>query len=138
MNEPRQKIARQIAEGGCYFLCAIHIAEKLVQERIDPFDVYVKACDRSVMREDCYINDPATLMSLMVPGRWHISWADPGAVVDEQAFEVLRFERKLPGATLSHFVCGDRAGGIEYDPLGESLCVKQGKLVSKRIFRRMA
>ena len=46
--------------------------------------------------------------------------------------EVLLFQN----GAYSHFVLGDGAGGILYDPLGNSNTVAKGTCVGKRIFER--
>jgi hypothetical protein len=50
--------------------------------------------------------------------------------------EILYFEREDTLQTWGHFVVGDGLGVVCYDPYGDSMTVKKGKLTSKRIFRR--
>lgn len=134
----RQRIMAMIGESGCYLLALLHIAEEIAGERIDAVQVYEQATAAGIMRPDCYINDPAELLHLMTGYRFTVRHAMPGelpASVDE--WEILRFERQATGATYGHFVVGDGSGHIEYDPMGDSLTVKYGSLVSKRFIRRI-
>lgn len=55
-----------------------------------------------------------------------------------EEMEILRFERQTTGTTYAHFVVGDGKGGVSYDPLDLSQTVAQGRLVSKRIVKRLA
>lgn len=136
MSSPRQKICEAIGAEGCYFLCIVWVAEHLLKERVDVVELYEAATYTNVMGEDCFVNDPAKLMKMMVPGDWVMAKYGVSYEPKEDEYEITRYERKVTGADLAHFVVTDGAGGVVYDPLGESLCVKLGRPVSKRVFRR--
>ena len=136
MISPRQKICKLIGEAGCYFLSIIHIAEMLTKERIDAVDIYEAATYTGVMEPDCFVNKPGQLLGMMVPGKWGVASFGTAYKPGEGEYEITRYERTTVVGVLSHFVCTDGDGHVVYDPLGDSLCVKLGRPVSKRIFRK--
>lgn len=136
MLEPRQKIMLALGEGGCYFLCLVRIAEDLHSgHRIDAVQMFLEAVHAGIVRDDCYVVDPAELMRMLYGGRWAWRKEGPDYLPTDGEFEILRFERATPGYIFSHFVVGDGTGRVGYDPLGESKTVAGGNLVSKRILK---
>ena len=138
MNEPRQRVCQQIGTSGCYFLCIIHLAETMSRTRIDAVELYNVATSTGVMEADCFVNDPAKLLMMMVPGRWQVDRYGMAYSLKDGEYEITRYERKTTVGVLCHFVVSGSDGNVVYDPLGGSQCVMQGKPVSKRIFRKMA
>ena len=57
----------------------------------------------------------------------------PERMTRKNEIEILRFESSYG----SHFVVGDGGGHVAYDPWGVSRAVRQGRIESKRIFRRL-
>ncbi|HXK36974.1 MAG TPA: DUF261 family protein [Candidatus Paceibacterota bacterium] len=137
MNTPRQKICKALGEAGCYLLCIVHLAEKILRERIDAEELYEAAEVTEVIEADCFVNDPAKLMKMMVPGNWKMEKYGMAYQLKEGEAEITRYERTTTAGTLTHFVVTDGKGGVTYDPLGDSQCVKLGKPVSKRVFRKV-
>lgn len=137
MNEPRQKIMATLGDGGCYLLSIVHLAENILQERLDAVVIYLDALANKYMQEDCFVLEPARLMGMMVPGNWMMMKVDKDRETPPSAFEILRFERKTTLKTFAHFVVGDGKGGVAWDPLGDALTVSGGELVSKRVFWRI-
>jgi hypothetical protein len=136
MNEARQKICSQIGQFGCYFLCIVHLAEEILKERIDVVELYEASTFTGVMGEDCFVNDPAKLIKMMVPGEWTMTRYGTGYVPKDGEYEITRYERTTTAGVLSHFVVTS-TGNVLYDPLGDSMTVKYGKAVSKRVFRKI-
>lgn len=60
---------------------------------------------------------------------------DPSRICREREFEILYFYNPRTG--LHHFTGGNGKGYVTYDPMGESVTVKEGFLESKRIFCRV-
>jgi hypothetical protein len=138
MTSPRQKICKALGSEGCYFLCIVHLAEGLISERIDAVLLYSVAIAAGLMEEDCFVNEPAKLLMMMAPGKWEMVKYGMDYVPKDGEHEITRYERTTTAGALCHFVCTDRRGNVVYDPLGGSLCVKLGKPVSKRVFRKVA
>jgi hypothetical protein len=149
-----QCVAASIGEAGCYFLCLLRLAEKLLSKFLDPFHFYILAIQGRYMRENCFLDEPADFLSTLVGGRWRMLKAGDGMdsagkpydlpfsykpAADE--LEIDRYERieAVAGKTIliGHFVVGDGVT-VDWDPYGKSRTVRDGKLVSKRIFRRIA
>lgn len=143
---PRQKIMATIGADGCYLLCLCHIGEGITGRRVDAVEVYERAIDPVWWRSDgsrgallsdrCYLHDPATIMELICGGAWHVRHEPADHAPAEDEWEVLRYERQAGSVAVSHFVLGDGAGAVAYDPMGDSVTVRDGRLVSKRIFTR--
>lgn len=137
MNEPRQAYMKLLGEAGCYFLCLVHLAEVLTHERIDAIPILLEAEEKGIVGKDCLIYDAAQVMGLLTGVIWEKRYEDAGYQVKPGELEVRRYEKKSGEGTLAHFVVGDGNGHIEYDPLGFSRTVRDGKLASKRIFSRL-
>jgi hypothetical protein len=132
-----QAIAKTIGEKGCYYFSLL----RLVGFESQALEMYesataARAGTKPIMDKDCYINDPSALLKLAVGGEWKVRHELADYMPTDGELEILRFERVITGATLSHFVVGDGKGKVAYDPLGKSQTVRLGKLVSKRIVKR--
>ncbi|MBE3088021.1 MAG: DUF261 family protein [Chloroflexi bacterium] len=141
-----QCIAASIGKWGCYFLCILRLAEKALGKFLDPFRFYILAVQGRYMRWNCYLDDPGGFFSTLAGGHWRVLKAGDGKdsagndydlplayVPAEGELEIDRFE--VAGESEGHFVVGDGAT-VDWDPYGESRTVREGRLVSKRIFRR--
>lgn len=137
MKEPRQRICESIGSEGCYFLSIVYLAEKILKERVDVLELYDVSVYAGIMEPDCFVNKPEKLLQLMVPGKWEVVKVNLEYELQPEDLEIVRYERPTTGKMWTHFVVGDGAGGVEYDPLGESLCVSQGRRVSRRVFRKV-
>jgi len=147
MDAPRQKIMRTIGENGCYLLCLVHIAEGIMARQIDAVRIYELARELScrhadgsrgpVITAECYIHGVPEVLTLLCGGTWTVRHAEKDEIPGVTEREILRFEREGTSTTYSHFVVSDGAGHVAYDPLGDSLTVAVGKLVSKRLIKRV-
>jgi len=129
-----QTIAKRIGDNGCYFLSILHLANR----ENEAIGFYRQALAVGVMEDDCYILDPAKLLALVVGGKWVVLHKSADYATQSDEYEILRFERKATTKTYAHFVVGDGRGQVAYDPLDNSQTVALGKLISKRIFKRLA
>ena len=75
---------------------------------------------------DCFLNNPAAILSAMTGKTWCLRKETSGYTALAGELEILRFERKNRRSILSHFVVGDGAGKVTYDPYGESRTVHEG------------
>lgn len=132
-----QKAAVKIGEAGCYFLSILNIAEAETCIPFDAFAAYHSFTRTGVVRDDCYVLDAGKLMSRLTQRKYDCIKAGPGHelpgdyILRPGEREILRYE--LNGE--AHFVVGDGAGRVAFDPYGESRTVAEGRLVSRRIFR---
>jgi hypothetical protein len=136
-DKPRQKWFHTIGENGCYVLSILHAAERITGQYIDAFAAFMLALSKGLVKDDCFVTDPAGLLGYLTGETWSVTKELPGYMCKGGEVEILRYEWQEVGELHGHFVGGNGQGEIEYDPYGESLTVKNGKLVSKRIFRRI-
>lgn len=137
-----QRDAHYLGEAGCYFFSILRIAEVVTGNNIDAMVEYNTAFAMGDIEQDCFVNRPAELLSRLTGGKWAVMKGPADAPVPAGAMEILRFERvdNSTGKQLvtGHFVLGDGKGGVAFDPYGDSKTVREGHLVSKRIFALMA
>jgi len=131
----RQKEFETIGKTGCYFLSIVHLAEKYTGKYIDAYLAYGSAIKSKVIKEDCYVNDPAALLRMLTGVAWSVTKETSTYEPTKNDLVILYYERPDTLATVGHFVVGGH-DGVEYDPYGDSLTVRKGELKSKRIFRR--
>lgn len=138
-SEPRQVIMEQIGKYGCYFLSLIRAAEKLISRSIDAVAVYEDVTKRGWMGPDCFMHRPAEVLAYLVGGSWNAQHQSRLYKPKPGEITILRYERKDPSASWTHFVlAGEDGQTVEYDPYGDSRTVREGELVSKRIFTRLS
>lgn len=130
--ESRQKVMKILGEYGCYFLSLVELAERLTGKRIDAVEAYIDALIKRRTDGEATMLDPAAVLSAMTGGRWTVRKEEAGYRPLDGEAEVLLFQNR----TYSHFVLGDGAGGVLYDPLGNSNTVANGHIAGKRIFAR--
>jgi hypothetical protein len=95
-------------------------------------DVYQIAIDGGWMDEECYINEPDKIFSFMGLEVYFYDRHDPPFMMcGKDEIEILRFQL----ANWRHFVVGDGASHVAYDPYGTSKAVRLGQLMDKRIFK---
>lgn len=136
--QPRQVIAEQIGKYGCYFLSLIRAAEKIIGRRIDAIAIYEDVVKRGWMGPDCFMNRPNEVLGILTGEKWHVQHQSRLYKPKDGEIAILRFERKDPSGSLTHFVLAGPDGQVvEYDPYGDSRTVREGELVSKRIFTRL-
>ena len=136
--EPRQKLMETLGKTGCYFLSIVHLAENVTKERIDAIEAFLIAFSSGNVQQDCFVVAPGTILSQLSGVRWGMRKEDKAYPTKPGELEILRFERKDVGAVVGHFVVGDGSGGVAWDPFGESRTVRDGVLISKRVFYREA
>lgn len=134
--EPRQKVMEALGKTGCYFLSIIHLAEALTKERIDAVEQFLLALAQGFVKQDCFVVDPGAILSELTGVRWGMKKETAEYLPGSAELEILRFERQDVGVLVGHFVVGDGKGAVAWDPYGDSRTVREGKLISKRIFYR--
>lgn len=136
--EPRQKVMETLGKTGCYFLSIIHLAENITKERIDAIEQFLIALSEGNVRQDCFVTRPDAVLTTATGARWGMKKEAAYYLPGGLEHEILRFERQAVGELISHFVVGNGVGGVAWDPYGDSRTVREGKLVSKRVFYREA
>jgi len=139
-----QRACAALGKGGCYVLCIFRWVEKLLAIEINPLNEFVRAVERARVAADAYVNMADILMGDFTGGSWVVLKAGDGADSAGRPYDLplsyqckfgeLEIDRyEVEGETEGHFVLPDG-----WDPYGESRAVRDGRLVSKRIFRRVA
>ena len=128
---------RNIHDYGCGILSCFFLGNKLNKELVLDVDFIVERIrefiqkkwlekDMTVLEWEKIVGE---LTNLSVKYLGHI-----GAEVkcSKNQREILQWFNKR--TNFKHFTCGDGEGHCTYDPLGESVSVREGYVLSKRIF----
>ena len=133
-----QVSAKHIGESGCYFLSILKLASQQPSAYPDSIGyglgMYWTAIDKGWMQDDCLVTDPAALLTFASGTGWTFAKQERDYIPKPGELEILRFEVEKTGITYTHFVVGDGKGCVAWDPWPGSLTVRNGKLMSKRIF----
>jgi len=133
----------EIASFGCYMCSLLFHAERLTGVTMDHdrvMAIWTAAKATGIIGDECFVNDPVSLLSLAGVNISSVSRVDKTVNPVKNGFELLHFHRDadtpagMGNAVHDHFVAGDGAGKVAFDPLGESNTVKYGFLQDKRIF----
>jgi len=142
-------IQRQYAilgEFGCYIFSIRKLGTIIARKTnlMSPHALYLLGHSLGMVAENAFVLDAGGLMGVLLGenGKWVCEKAGPGhartdMILKPGEWAVLRYGLTEPGkAEQAHFVTGLGDGKID-DPMGTSRTVTLGKLVSKRIFRRV-
>ena len=121
-----QKICKILGESGCYFFCLLHC----VGGCDDAISIYKKAVDIGWMDEDCYVKDPCAILRYLTGKKYSLV---KDTVLDPSANIIIGLWHN-PTTNHHHFVVMDSNNNVTYDPLGESITVRDGALESYRSF----
>jgi len=128
-----QKAFAEIGEAGCHFLCFCITAMRMKGQQIDIIQAFYDAKEAGELyyndrntedKRNLDILDSQKLMSLLVGQEVIYQWQSPGYAPAPGEFVIEEWKWKT-----IHFVLPD------YDPLGESLTHKNGRCISKRVFK---
>lgn len=134
-NLYKQLISKKLGDNGCYFLSIVGMAEKITGQTFDVVQTYDYALSNGWIGSDCYVERPdlifysLTAKKATIRKEYNVKYEPK-----YNEFLIGCFERKEIGATFYHFVLLDSKRNVIYDPYGESLTVKKGKLTSLRVF----
>jgi len=142
-NRAPQAIAGILSAEGCYYLSILELARRVSGRLLDPiacYDIFTQRRNKDgvfFMAPDCFVNDPVGIFEYC-SGEEQVEFfktTDLSFNMGENDVACLRYEWKKTGATLSHFVCADHNGVIDWDPMGISNTVRYGSPMSYRVFR---
>jgi hypothetical protein len=135
-----QTLFVEAGEAACYALDILEIAERVSGRKLDPVAALYQGIDRGYIyynerdtndNDNFFVEDPAALLAMFAGGRWIVEKAGPDYIPVPGEYVVDRWERVRTGAVIGHFRLPD------WDSLHNSQTVKYGKIVSKRVFRRI-
>ncbi len=130
----RQQVCSKIGKSGCYLLSLIFIAEKITGKEIDVLKTYEKSLSEKWLDDDCYMENPAAMMSYLTGKKIDIRHDVVGYTLKSNEYEITRYELKETGITYGHFVVTNN-GELVHDPYGDSRTRLKGNAVSKRIIK---
>ena len=120
---------------GCYMMDILFLCNKYKNVELstgDINDLYILFIDSKYMDENCFIHDPASIFGFMGLQVYYYDRHDPpGFMCKKDEIEILHFQL----GKWIHFVVGDGASHVTYDPYGTSKAVRLGELKDKRIFK---
>jgi hypothetical protein len=140
MKSGIQTLLGEAGEAACYALDILEIAERERGQKLDPIDALYQGIGRGYIyynekdpndNDNFFVKDPAALLAMFADGRWTVEKAGPDYLPVRGEYVVDRWERVKTGAVIGHFRLPD------WDSLHDSMTVRYGKIVSKRVFRRM-
>ena len=121
-----QRICKTLGESGCYFFCLLKFANK----ENDAINIYKEALSLNFIDKECYIKDPAALLKHLTNKKYCVIKQTESPVDGDLI--IARFVNNRTG--LKHFVMVDKNNNVIYDPLEESVTVKEGYIESYRVF----
>jgi len=131
------RLRQEIQEYGCYLMSIFYLVNKYTNF---PFsaeiinDLYHTFNKKNWIDSECTILNPNAIFGFLeMDVKYTNRHEPPERMTRKNEVEILRFESSY-GA---HFVVGDGDGHVAYDPWGISRAVRQGRIESKRIFRRL-
>ena len=130
-----KRLVGPIHKYGCYMMSILFLCNKYKNVELsagDINDLYILFIDAGYMDEECFINDPSAIFGFMGLGVYYYDRHDPPFYsCQKDEIEILRFQY----IKWKHFVAGDGASHVAYDPYGTSKAVRLGELKDKRIFK---
>ncbi|MDR0586034.1 MAG: DUF261 domain-containing protein [Treponema sp.] len=140
MRSGIQTLLGEAGEAACYALDILEIAERARRRNLDLISALYQGIERGYIyynennpddNNNFFVENPAALLSMFAGGRWTVEKADPDYIPAPGEYVVDRWERTKTGAVIGHFRLPD------WDSLHDSMTVRYGKIVSKRVFRRV-
>jgi hypothetical protein len=131
----------EAGEAACYALGIIEIANRFNKQEMPVMETLIKAIDskyiyynwKNVSDNDNFtVLDPARFLALMTCQPWQVEKVPFDYAPKPGEYVIDRWERQLTGKTIGHFRLPD------WDSLADSQTVRYGKIVSRRIFRRVS
>ena len=140
MKQGIQTMLGEAGEAACYALDIIEIAERERRQKLNLIEALCQGIDRGYIHynakdpddnDNFFVQDPPALLSMLAGGRWTVEKTGPGYIPAPGEHVVDRWELVRTGAVIGHFRLPD------WDSLQDSMTVRYGKIVSKRVFRRV-
>jgi hypothetical protein len=140
MKSGIQTLLGEAGEAACYALDILEIAERERGQNLDVMEALCRGIERGYIyynekdpndNDNFFVENPAAFLALFAGGRWTVEKAGPNYVPAKGEHVVDRWERVKTGAVIGHFRLPD------WDSLYDSMTVRYGKIVSKRVFRRI-
>ena len=125
-----------ISTWGCAFCSLLYLLEKVTGITFTPksiLSLWIKNYSEGDIDIESSMNDWQGVITDMTDSLVYLGHFSANYVPAENEYEILLYQR--PDG-FKHFVVGDGKGGVEWDPYENSRTVREGAVISKRIFRR--
>lgn len=139
MKSGIQTFYAEVGEAACYAFCIVDIAIEVLHTALEEIHCILQGIAVGYIyynwndpedSKNFFVEHPEKFLGMLTGLEWSVEKTGPDYVLKEGEYAVERWERVVTGATLGHF------NREHFDPLLSSKCVKYGKKVSRRIFRR--
>lgn len=128
------QLDKAINKSGCYFMSLLFQASQKIKKSFtieDIQNIKQQSITCGYLTDECFVNNPEGILLLAGLSTTYTNRHEPPTrKATEDEIEILYFRNGDDG----HFVAG-KNGFVAFDPLGQSMAVKHGKLESKRIFK---
>jgi hypothetical protein len=135
-----QTFCGEVAESACYALSISKISELETGLAFDVILILTECINKGYIRynwddpsdnNNFYVVYPDKMLTYLTGIEWSCSHEPADYVAKPGEYIIDRWERAYTGNVSSHFRLPD------WDPVQDSLTVKKGKIVSKRVFRKV-
>lgn len=116
-----------IKDSGCYFLSLLQAIDRREEEVNKCYDL---AVDRKYITYDCFVNQPTRLLYDLT-GKNYILIVSKSF---DNIADIIIAKWYNQRTNYSHFVLMDKDNKVLWDPLGESVTVKEGYIKDYRLF----
>lgn len=134
---PIQTICEALGKTGCYFLSVLELARRVSGSYVDPTQAYAFCVTKGWLGADCFVKDPAAILGHYTGKKWTVRKELRGYKPVLGELVVARFELRVAQALKEtvdgHFVVVNGDGSL-WDPYFDSRTVRNGQLVSYRLF----
>jgi hypothetical protein len=137
--DDRLKVDPWWGESGCGLMSIFYFVNKFTNYPFDIENILVFGDSfrkHGLVTDEFFINDWEGIFRFFrFDVIYHNKHESPDTICKSREFEILDWYN--PGTKKRHFTAGDGKGRVTYDPMGESITMRDGFLRSKRIFRRV-
>jgi hypothetical protein len=132
-----QTFFEEAGKAACYALSIVNIAEEVLGRQVDACTALLEGVAKGFIRyapfedpDNFFVDRPAEFLEYLTGQKWTVRKEAAGYRPAQGEYVVMRYERQATGMTIGHF----RRPG--WDSLVTSKCVREGKLVSLRVFAK--
>ena len=124
--------AKQIYDYGCYFMSLLYV-RRISYSEVASLDELLMYYDTFIacgwMDPDCYVKDPCAILGYLTGKKYTVKKSE---VLDPNA-NIIIGRWHNPSTNHSHFVVMDSNNNVAWDPLGNSITVRDGYIESYRL-----
>lgn len=124
---------------GCYFCAILALDEQVYGKPYSPEEIlrlWFKNWTEDDLDIESTVKNPQGLLDDLSGKLEYVGKRGPEYQTARDEWEILLFYNDRTGYT--HFVLGDGHGRCAWDPIKNSVTVREGRVIGKRIFRRKA